>query len=114
MKTPSSRRGPGKLDRRLSSAEIEPSCTATRSLRNFCFGKYAVAAVRLIMSGGGCRMKDVAYLLDEERYLDLYFAELRARLSPDLDADALEQEWRSWPSIARLDYERFLDGWRRI
>ena len=58
-------------------------------------------------------MKDVAHLLDEERYLDLYFAELRA-VSPDLDADALEREWRETISIARLDYERFLDGWRRI
>jgi hypothetical protein len=73
-----------------------------------------VAAVDFQYVGGGCGMKDVAYLLDDDRELDFYFSELRNRLSEDVDADALETEWRELFPVARLDYERFLDGWRRI
>ncbi|MFO0740259.1 MAG: phosphotransferase [Labilithrix sp.] len=114
MKNAELRAAAPELDRRLSSAKFQTLVHGDAKPANFCFGKYAVAAVDFQYVGGGCGMKDVAYLLDEERYLDLYFAELRARLSPDLDADALEREWRELFPIARLDYERFLDGWRRI
>ena len=75
--------------------------------------------------GGGCGMKDVAYLLSggsealEERQLDTYFGALRAALSQRRDASnaidvaALENEWRALYPIACADYYRFLAGWAK-
>ena len=69
--------------------------------------------------GGGVGVKDVAYLLhgtrarDVARALDGYFAHLRARLSPNVDGEALEREWRTLYPVAGDDFRRFLEGWRR-
>jgi hypothetical protein len=72
--------------------------------------------------GGGCGMKDVAYLLFGRRgwgsgdggggpLLDRYFTELRAALHPSVDGAALEAEWRALYPVARADFHRFLAGW---
>ncbi|ODS57355.1 MAG: hypothetical protein ABS36_05545 [Acidobacteria bacterium SCN 69-37] len=96
---------------------------------NFCFGPRGtdVAAVDFQYVGAGCAMSDVAYLLygrsDEpadgidRRRLDTYFRHLRRALGrrPDaeaVDIDALEAEWLSLYPMARLDFCRFLAGWR--
>lgn len=102
------------LDRRLNSAKFQTLVHGDAKPANFCFAKHAVAAVDFQYVGGGCGMKDVAYLLDADSDLDFYFSELRDRLSGEVDADALEAEWRELFPVARMDYERFLDGWRRI
>lgn len=100
------------LDRRLSAAKYQTLVHGDAKPANFCFAKNAVAAVDFQYVGGGCGMKDVAYLVDDDRYLDFYFSELRPRISARGDAGALEAEWRELFPVARLDYERFLDGWR--
>ena len=87
---------------------------------NFCFTKdgRTVAAVDFQYVGGGVGPKDVAYLLhglsprDEAHALETYFAELRPRLEKDV-ATPLEEEWRTLYPMARDDFRRFLDGWRR-
>jgi Ser/Thr protein kinase RdoA (MazF antagonist) len=91
---------------------------------NFCFGPAGVAAVDFQYTGRACAMTDVAYLLygrrdepqdgngiDEAR-LATYFAALRARLPAGVDGAALEAEWRALYPYARLDFCRFLAGWR--
>lgn len=94
---------------------------------NFCFSAdgRSVAAVDFQYVGGGCGMKDVAYLigscLDEclceawgEGLLDVYFSELRRALEKNgavVDADALESEWRELFPVAQADFHRFLMGW---
>src|SRR5690606_32757 len=75
---------------------------------NFCFARDGVAAVDFQYVGGGCGMKDVAYLLSEclspaecaaasEQHLDCYFRHLRIALRErgrGVDAAAVEAEWR--------------------
>ena len=75
--------------------------------------------------GGGVGVKDVAYLLNccvspkeyasaLPRWLDRYFAGLRALLEPKLapnDLAALEDEWRELFPVAWVDFYRFLQGW---
>jgi hypothetical protein len=94
---------------------------------NFCFTRdgAAVAAVDFQYTGRGCAMSDVAYLLygrsdepadgiDHTR-LDTYFRHLRrslARRADPVDADAVEAEWRALYPVARLDFTRFLAGWK--
>ncbi|MBA3539227.1 MAG: choline kinase, partial [Deltaproteobacteria bacterium] len=79
-------------------------------------------AVDFQYAGRGCAMKDLAYLLhgrtDEPAdgiahdHLDTYFRHLRAALAPHVAVAALEAEWRSLYPVARLDFCRFLAGWR--
>lgn len=96
---------------------------------NFCFTRdgRAVAAVDFQYVGGGCAMKDVAYLLhgrhDEPSpgvpspHLATYFQHLGTALGARRDAaathdvDAVEAEWRRLYPVARLDFCRFLAGW---
>ena len=79
----------------------------------------AVAAVDFQYVGGGCGIKDVAYLLHgagggvEERGLATYFTSLRETLAEVVDGDALEREWRDLYPLACEDFRRFLAGWRR-
>ena len=117
------------LDRKLRSAVFQTLVHGDAKPANFCFAPAAraVAAVDFQYVGGGCGMKDVAYLLSsprhgapalEGRHLDAYFAHLRAALaqrsSPEpLDVDALEAEWRALYPIACADYYRFLAGWAK-
>jgi hypothetical protein len=98
-----------KLDARLNAAKYQTLVHGDAKPANFCWGSDAVAAVDFQYVGGGCGMKDVAYLLSgeaaESRYLDLYFEYL--------DEPAVEREWRDLYPVARADYLRFLAGWRR-
>jgi hypothetical protein len=115
------------FDHRLRSAKFQTFVHGDAKVANFCFapGGRAVAAVDFQYVGGGCGMKDVAYLLSdhptahseitEARYLDRYFAELGAALRasdvPQVEIDALEREWRALYPIAYADFCRFLAGW---
>ena len=111
------------LDRQLRAATFQTLVHGDAKLANFCFarGGRAVAAVDFQYVGGGCGMKDVAYLLYgessasvERQQLDAYFKRLReevARLHPTIDGDALEAEWRALYPIAGADFRRFLAGW---
>jgi hypothetical protein len=115
------------IDRRLKQANWQTLVHGDAKLANFCFSESGdqVAAVDFQYVGGGCGMKDVAYFigscLDEdgcERHeaalLDCYFSALRealAGLQPEVDAKALEAEWRALFPLAWTDFHRFLKGW---
>jgi hypothetical protein len=107
------------LDRMLREARFQTLVHGDAKPDNFCFSPRGVAAVDFQYVGGGCGVKDVAYLLHgttkriEERSLSTYFSRLRAALSDDVDQDAMEREWRSLYPAAKEDFERFLAGWRK-
>jgi hypothetical protein len=128
------------LDRKLRACTFQTLVHGDAKPANFCFSEDGsrVAAVDFQYVGGGCGMKDVAYLLGggssnaaeaiEARHLDTYFVHLRdavvkrsatiagadARSAPaPVDATALEEEWRALYPIARADYHRFLAGWAK-
>ena len=113
----------GALDGALRACAHQTLVHGDAKVANFCFSPDGarVAALDFQYVGGGCGMKDVAYLLSclgaahcerhAEAHLDLYFQVLRQALPADLEADALEREWRAmWP-LAWADFERFLAGW---
>lgn len=105
-------------DRALSACHFRTFVHGDAKPANFCFAPKGsdVAAVDFQYVGGGCGMKDVAYLLhgeaDEHRLVDAYFTHLRAALGIEVDGEALEHEWRALYRIAQLDFARFLAGWR--
>lgn len=113
---------------RLAAARYQTLLHGDPKEANFCFTRDgAAAAVDFQYTGHGCAMSDVAYLLygradepaegiDHAR-LDIYFRHLRRALArrPDaVDADAAEAEWRELYPVARLDFARFMAGWRRV
>jgi Ser/Thr protein kinase RdoA (MazF antagonist) len=113
------------LDARLAAARYQTVVHGDPKEANFCFTADGrrVAAVDFQYAGRGCAMKDVAYLLygrQDERgdgvaHLDTYFRALRVAIvqrTDRVDVAALEAEWRSLYPIARLDFCRFLAGWR--
>lgn len=116
------------LDRKLRTCAFQTLVHGDAKPANFCFarGSDAVAAVDFQYVGGGCGMKDVAYLLSdpsgryseaiEQRHLATYFRQLRGALAErgaSVDVDALETEWRALYPIAFADYHRFLAGWAK-
>lgn len=107
----------GPIEARLSGARFTTLVHGDAKPANFCFRPdgQAVAAVDFQYVGGGCGMKDVAYFLqgegDHGPALEVYFAALRAALPADVDADALEAEWRALHPFAVADFQRFLAGW---
>ncbi len=115
------------LARRLSGAQYQTTIHGDAKDANFCFARDGkdLAAVDFQYTGRGCGVMDVAYLLygrgDEPAdgldrpHLDAYFRHLRAALALRTDAvdvDAVEAEWRELYPVARLDFCRFLAGWR--
>lgn len=110
------------LDAALANARYLTFVHGDAKPDNFAFKDGRAAAVDFQYVGGGCGMKDVAYLLhgerasDETRALDTYFTLLRPavaqRASAHIDVDALEAEWRALYPVAKRDFERFLAGWR--
>lgn len=121
LRDPAFARRAHELDRALSSARYRTLVHGDAKPANFCFTPDGerVAAVDFQYVGGGCGMRDVAYLLHgsvnerEARALtDTYFAALHDELSPAIDAAALEAEWRALYDVAAEDFERFLRGWR--
>lgn len=119
------KRAAPKLDALLNNCVYQTFVHGDAKAENFCFSPSDVAAVDFQYVGGGCGVKDVAYFLsscldeDEcearaEPLLDLYFRGLRAELSaqrPEIDASALEREWRRMYPVAWADFFRFLAGW---
>jgi aminoglycoside phosphotransferase (APT) family kinase protein len=84
-----------RLDAALEACVFRTLVHGDAKPANFCFSRSgAVAAVDFQYVGGGCGMRDVAYLLDgedeEARLLDLYFARLRVALgTPSASRQAL-------------------------
>ena len=121
------KRAAAELDRRLSASPFLTLVHGDAKLANFCFSGDGgrVAAVDFQYVGGGCGMKDVAYFLGscldedeierrEAELLELYFARLRSALievGNDVDAAALEGDWRELYPVAWTDFFRFLQGW---
>ena len=109
---------------RLAAAQFQTLLHGDPKEANFCVARSgSVAAVDFQYCGRGCAMSDVAYLLygradepadgiDHAR-LDIYFRHLRRELaSREIDIAPVEAEWRALYPIARLDFCRFLAGWR--
>jgi len=120
------RKAASKIDRKLNQARYKTMVHGDAKVANFCFSEDGqVAAVDFQYVGGGCGMKDVAYLLgsclsDEEQsvweneLLDYYFQTLNdalATLQPQLNSADIEQEWRDLFALAQADFYRFLVGW---
>jgi hypothetical protein len=117
------------LAQRLNTCRYRTLVHGDAKLDNFAFtiapNESAAAAVDFQYVGGGCGMKDVAYFLSSvfspsqcERHaedaLAYYFASLAKEVSvrhPDVDARALEAEWRALYPVAWADFQRFLEGW---
>lgn len=116
------------IDNTLENTRFKTLIHGDAKVANFCFSDdgYDVAAVDFQYVGGGCGMKDVAYLigscLDEAQeeaweasLLDAYFVALKesfSLLKKMVDFDALEKEWRALFPVAQADFSRFLAGWR--
>ncbi|MCA9546454.1 MAG: phosphotransferase, partial [Myxococcales bacterium] len=90
------------LDARLTGARFRTLIHGDAKVDNFCFtADHRAAAVDFQYVGGGCGVKDLAYLLGSaltepellaqaDGLVDAYFAELRPALPAAIDADALE------------------------
>lgn len=108
------------LDRELGASRFRTLIHGDAKPANFCFSADGrAAAVDFQYVGGGCGMRDLAYLLHgtlsraaEDRAQDAYFGVLRTALAPTVDADGLERDWRPLYPVAVADFERFLAGWR--
>jgi len=113
------------LDERLSGATYQTLVHGDAKVANFCFSSdhSQVAAVDFQYVGGGCGIKDVAYLLSscltenqlmqqEHCLLAYYFERLRSYLeSHAIDSELVVQEWLSLYPVAWADFARFLSGW---
>jgi hypothetical protein len=106
------------IDAKLESAKFKTFVHGDAKLPNFCFSRTSCAAVDFQYVGGGCGMKDVAYLISgepsESHHLTHYFQELRSALASHHTPEtmnAIEEEWRALYPIACVDFYRFLAGW---
>ncbi|XP_068591744.1 uncharacterized protein pkdc [Cebidichthys violaceus] len=115
----------GDINDKLNGCLFKTIVHGDPKLANFCFSQSGgdVVAVDFQYVGGGCGIKDVAYFLGscmEERecekrvpgLLDYYFTELKRAVKKDVDAFALEKEWREMFAFAWTDFHRFLLGWK--
>jgi aminoglycoside phosphotransferase (APT) family kinase protein len=106
-----------RIDAKLASGIHRTLVHGDAKLANFCFARDGlVAAVDFQYVGGGCGMKDVAYLVsgepNEARALDAYFRHLRRELeSRSIAGEPVEAEWRALYPFACADFYRFLAGW---
>jgi hypothetical protein len=106
-----------RIDAKLASCVHRTLVHGDAKLANFCFARDGrVAAVDFQYAGGGCGMKDVAYLVsgepDEARAVDAYFRHLQSELDArSIDSGAVETEWRALHPFACADFYRFLAGW---
>lgn len=115
------------LDNFLNNCNYQTLVHGDAKVANFCFNNdlKKVSAVDFQYVGGGCGMKDVAYLMGsclseneckkfEKELLDYYFKELEMALDEvvnDLIFIELEKEWRFLYPISWADFTRFLMGW---
>ncbi|WP_018938133.1 MULTISPECIES: phosphotransferase [unclassified Thioalkalivibrio] len=127
IEDPAIRETAAALDAALTGARYRSFVHGDAKVANFCFAPQgdAVAAVDFQYVGGGCGMRDVAYLLGsgldeheqetwEAGLLEDYFQALREALNEHgkgAEADAIEHEWRALFPIAQADFYRFLVGW---
>lgn len=123
------KRAAKRIDAELEASAFKTLVHGDAKLANFCFKQdgndIAVAAVDFQYVGGGCGMKDLAYLIggcldseacfdQEERLLATYFTALKRALDERgiaIDAEALEADWRRLYPYAWADFQRFLMGW---
>jgi hypothetical protein len=122
---PALREAAAAIDARLASAAHQSLVHGDAKPANFCFAPDGrdVACVDFQYVGPGCGVKDVSYFLfgatgwgrsePGEAPLDRYFTHLRAALAArsDVDAAAVEREWRALYPLARADFLRFYAGW---
>ncbi|MEI6891336.1 MAG: phosphotransferase [Pontiella sp.] len=114
------------IDQKLCNSPFQTLVHGDAKLANFCFSEDGrVAAVDFQYIGGGCGMKDVAYLISsclseaaceaqESTLLATYFQTLETALSArnkEVDFQALEADWRALYPVAWTDFFRFLQGW---
>jgi hypothetical protein len=114
------------IDAKLKDSPFQTLVHGDAKLTNFCFSNAGrVAAVDFQYVGGGCGMKDVAYLISsclcedecerqEKQLLDFYFQALEAALQQqekDMDFQALKLDWLALYPVAWTDFYRFLQGW---
>ena len=118
------RKAAPRFDQRLNCCTHPTLVHGHANLENFCFAPAAPgdAAVDVQYVGGGCGMKDVAYLLScmdsdwcEARANDVlhgYFQHLRRAVAgTEVDPEALEAEWPALYPVSWADFNRFLPGW---
>ena len=116
----------GAIDQKLNESPYQTVVHGDAKLANFCFADDGrVAAVDFQYVGGGCGMKDVAYLIgsclnedecerQEAALLKTYFQTLETALKDhgkEVDFQALETDWRALYPVAWTDFFRFLQGW---
>jgi len=115
------------LDARLSRARFRTLVHGDAKPDNFCLGRPGeIAMVDFQYVGGGCGMRDLAYLLDcvhdaaisdasIASALDEYFAVFRRAMVANSGyenmCEKIEEEWRALFPVAWLDFQRFLQGW---
>lgn len=121
------RNAAAKIDQALQLSPYQTIVHGDAKLENLCFtkGSNQVAAVDFQYVGGGCGIKDVAYLINccfsdeeaerlEKELLDYYFQSLRNALLEKQysdNIDDLQENWVSLYRIAWVDFHRFLKGW---
>lgn len=114
------------IDAVLDASPYQTIVHGDAKLANFCFSNdQRVAAVDFQYVGGGCGIKDLAYLVGgcigsedcftlEDHLLDTYFTALAQSIEQrgiGIDAKQLEADWRRLYPYAWADFERFLQGW---
>jgi aminoglycoside phosphotransferase (APT) family kinase protein len=105
------------IDARLNGARFQSLIHGDAKPANFQLSRDArhAAALDFQYVGGGCGVKDLAYLLAgeaqgvAEQGAALYFRSLRAALPED--GAAVAAEWRELLPWAWADLQRFLEGW---
>lgn len=121
------KRAASTLNERLNNCNYQTLVHGDAKVANFCFSNNLkeVAVVDFQYVGGGCGMKDVAYLMgsclteneckeSENELLNFYFSELKIALGGSCNDNIfskLESEWRFLFPIAWADFTRFLMGW---
>jgi len=115
------------IDTLLNNCTYQTLVHGDAKVANFCFSEdlKKVAAVDFQYVGGGCGMKDIAYLMGsclsenecniyEKELLTYYFKQLEIALDKSdiaVDYNGLENEWRRLYSVCWADFTRFLMGW---
>ena len=115
------------IDQKLKNCPFQTFVHGDAKLANFCFSTdgSSVAAVDFQYVGGGCGMKDVAYLVGscfdetdcekyEEELLDFYFDVLGGIVkskNKEINLKDLIESWRTLYPVAWVDFNRFIKGW---